>query len=273
MNNDLIIELPKANALQVFIEPQGVDPYIEKIRKEALSLVPDITTKKGREEIASMAFKVSRSKTYLEKAGKDLCDAERAKIDITLKAVLASRKRIECELDSIRDQVRKPLTDWENEESARKAKIEARIEAMQRLPEIGQSSELIQKHLRRLENTEIDESFGEYTAEAALARTRSIRDCNGRIEAQLKIEADAKEHVELKSKQEMIDKERAAIIDIERLEELRIAEENKLKNDDNHKQLIINEVSASLSEYGFSDCERISYAIADGKVKHVTINF
>lgn len=200
MANELMIELPKQNALQVFVEPNGIDPYLEKIRKEALSHVPDLSTKSGRAAIASIAAKVARSKTYLDDAGKQLCDQERAKIDATLQAVLDSRKMLRAALDDLRDEVRKPLTDWENAEAERKGKIEARIEAMKRLPEIGSDAAAIEKHLKRLELTEIDESFGEYTAEAAIARTHAIRDCQARLDAQIKIEQDLKELEELRIK-------------------------------------------------------------------------
>lgn len=329
MSTELIIELPKANALQIFTEPDGVVPYIDKIRKEVLSLIPDITTKKGRDEIASMAFRVSKSKTYLENAGKSLCDAERSKIDITLKAVLASRKYIEKELDAIRDEVRKPLTDWENAEADRKRKIETRIESMQQLPEIGSDSIAIQKHLTRLEKTEIDESFGEYTAEAALARTRAMRECKAKLEAQIKIENDLRELELLREQQldmaqkerekALIDKaindvkiaaekeasnikieaaiaaaiieaevnekiaavqaeieaERAAIRKTERLEELEIAEENRLKNDEDHRKKIHDEVLESLKENGFnkSESERFLTAVINNKIKHITAFF
>lgn len=311
MPNELIIELPKDTALQVFTEPQGVDKYINQIRQEALSLVPDITTKKGRDEIASVAHWVSRSKTYLEKTGKDLCDAERAKIDVTLKAVMASRKRVESELDAIRDKVRKPLTDWENAESERKSKIESRIEAMQRLPEIGSNSDAITKHLRRLESTEIDESFCEFTAEAALARTRSIKECRAKLEAQLQVENDQKELAELKAKQAEqdrinrereiatkaaedaklkaeqesqnkvdaanaeLEKERAAIRETERLEELKIAEENKRKSDENHKHKIRSESIAALEKCGFTNelATNFVHYVESEKVSHITINF
>jgi len=177
MTNDLIIQIPESTALQVFVAPDGIDPYIEKIRQEALAHVPDLSTKQGRAAIASIAAKVAKSKVYLEDTGKALCDREREKIDATLSAVMAARKRIKEELDALRDEVRKPLTDWENAEATRKGGIEARIEAMrQRLP-VGSDSNAIQKHLSRLESTQIDESFAEYTAEAAIARTHAIRDC------------------------------------------------------------------------------------------------
>lgn len=213
MSTELMIELPKQNALQVFTESGFLESQIEKMRKDALSIVPDLTTKKGRAEIASMAAKVARTKTYLDDAGKQLCDQERAKIDATLSVVLDSRKMIRAALDDLRDEVRKPLTDWENAEAERKAKIESRIEAMKRLPEIGSDAAAIERHLKRLELTEIDESFGEYTAEAAIARTHAIRDCQGRLDAQVKIEQDLKELEELRIKNaEQAQKDREAQI-------------------------------------------------------------
>ncbi|EES5368095.1 cell envelope biogenesis protein TolA, partial [Escherichia coli] len=37
-----------------------------------MSFVPDITTAKGRKEIAYLAYKVAQTKTYLDGLGKDL---------------------------------------------------------------------------------------------------------------------------------------------------------------------------------------------------------
>ncbi|HFH6599544.1 TPA: hypothetical protein ACF8K8_005653, partial [Klebsiella pneumoniae] len=68
---DLVV-IEKKNAMAVFTNNDQLDPIIEAIEKEARSLVPDVTTKKGRDAIASMAHKVARSKTYIDKAGKDL---------------------------------------------------------------------------------------------------------------------------------------------------------------------------------------------------------
>lgn len=242
MANELIIELPKTNALQVFTEPKGIDPYLDKIRTEALSHVPDISTKTGRAAIASIAAKVAKSKVYLEDAGKQLCDQERAKIDATLSAVMASRKRIKEELDALRDEVRKPLTEWEDSEAERKGKIESRIEAMKRLPEIGSDSAAIEKHLKRLEATEINESFGEYTAEAAIARTHAIHACKSRLDAQIKIEQDLKELETLRIKQaEQAQKDRDAEI-------ARKAAENAKLKAERESQEKINEANRLVAE-------------------------
>lgn len=306
-----MIELPKQNALQVFAEQGGIDPYIKKIRQEALSLVPDISTKKGRTEIASMAARVARSKTYLEDAGKQLCDQERAKIDLTLSAVMASRKIIKQQLDDLRDEVRKPLTDWENSEAERKGKIETRIEAMKRLPEIGSDTVAIEKHLKRLERTEIDESFGEYTAEAAIVRTHAIRDCKGRLDAQIRIEQDLKELEELRIKnaeqdrkdreaeiakhaayvatQEAENKAKIALdaanaIIAAQKEKERIEKENKEKAekeenariaDAEYRQRVIEETIQSFVDFEFDErqAENIVMMILEGKIKNVFIKF
>ena len=75
---DLVV-IEKKNAMAVFTNNDQLDPLIELIEKEARSLVPDVTTKKGRDAIASMAHKVARSKTYIDNAGKDLV-AERERL-------------------------------------------------------------------------------------------------------------------------------------------------------------------------------------------------
>lgn len=68
---DLVV-IEKQNAMAVFTTKEQLDPIIEAIEKEARSLVPDVSTRKGRDAIASMAHKVARSKTYIDNAGKDL---------------------------------------------------------------------------------------------------------------------------------------------------------------------------------------------------------
>ncbi len=292
MANDLIIELPKTNALQVFTEPNGIDPYLEKMRKEALSHVPDISTKTGRAAIASIAAKVAKSKVYLEDAGKQLCDQERAKIDATLSAVMASRKRIKEELDALRDEVRKPLTDWEDAEAERKGKIESRIEAMKRLPEIGSDAAAIEKHLKRLEATEINESFGEYTAEAAIARTHAIHACKSRLEAQVKIEQDLRELEALRIKQaeqEQKDRDNERKLqskitefcegEVNRLEKEKKqkadAEENSRIADATYHQRVIDESIQSFINFGLDEkvAEDITDAIILGKIKNIFIKF
>ncbi|MBZ6704300.1 hypothetical protein FMJ61_22655 [Klebsiella pneumoniae] len=113
---DLVV-IEKKNAMAVFTNNDQLDPLIEAIEKEARSLVPDVTTKKGRDAIASMAHKVARSKTYIDNAGKDLV----AELKALPKQIDESRRAVRERLDALKDEVRRPLTEWEAEQERIKA--------------------------------------------------------------------------------------------------------------------------------------------------------
>lgn len=113
---DLVV-IEKKNAMAVFTNNDQLDPLIEAIEKEARSLVPDVTTKKGRDAIASMAHKVARSKTYIDNAGKDLV----AELKALPKQIDESRRVVRERLDALKDEVRRPLTQWEAEQERIKA--------------------------------------------------------------------------------------------------------------------------------------------------------
>ena len=116
-----------------FVTGTGIDLLIKRVREAAI-LVPDLSTGKSRQEIASMSGKVSSSKVVLEKLGKGLVDGEKELIAARLKridGINASRNKIKTELDALRDEVRAPLTQWEKDQAAEKARIalEIQIEA------------------------------------------------------------------------------------------------------------------------------------------------
>ncbi|EPY9768796.1 hypothetical protein ABLV21_01510 [Klebsiella sp. GG_Kp180] len=113
---DLVV-IEKKNAMAVFTNNDQLDPLIELIEKEARSLVPDVTTKKGRDAIASMAHKVARSKTYIDNVGKDLV----AELKALPKQIDESRRVVRERLDALKDEVRRPLTEWEEEQERIKA--------------------------------------------------------------------------------------------------------------------------------------------------------
>lgn len=117
-----LISLEKVNITRLFTERHGLKAIFKKITDETTGLVPDPTTLKGRDEIAALAYWVSRSKTALEKAGSDLTAEWRAKT----KNVNDVKKEIKTFCDDLRDKVREPLTGWEDE---RKKEQEAEEEA------------------------------------------------------------------------------------------------------------------------------------------------
>src|SRR5690606_30544725 len=115
---ELAIVPPKETALQVFQQPNGLDPWLKQIRDEIDAFVPDVSTRKGREAISLTAHRVPRSMPALGGVGKGLV-AGRKEIP---KKIDAERKRMRDTVDAWRDEVRAPLTKSEGAEEARKAK-------------------------------------------------------------------------------------------------------------------------------------------------------
>jgi len=81
--------LENMNAVEVFVAG-GTDKILQAIRDEVINDIPDVSTAKGRTEIASRAHKVAKSKVAIDKLGKDLADDLNAK----LKPINAERQKI-----------------------------------------------------------------------------------------------------------------------------------------------------------------------------------
>lgn len=105
-----VIEIKPEQAPALYVE-NGLDKYLEQIRR-SVNEVPDLSTAKGRARIASLSASVSRSKTAIEKPGRDLLK----KIKEQPKIIEAELRRFITECDTLRDKVRLPLTEWEAEQ-------------------------------------------------------------------------------------------------------------------------------------------------------------
>lgn len=116
MSTELVV-IEKHEVQAVFTDMSLIDPILQKIADDARSIVADVSTAKGRKEIASVAYRVAQSKTYLDGLGKDLV----ADMKELPKKVDASRKHMRDFLDALKDEVRLPLDQWEAEQ----ARIEA----------------------------------------------------------------------------------------------------------------------------------------------------
>ncbi|MFG1417214.1 hypothetical protein V5F38_05295 [Xanthobacter sp. V0B-10] len=130
-----LITIEPQNALSVFTTPAALDPYLSKVRQEIDAFRPDISTTKGRAEIKSFAFKITKVKTYLDGAGKALNDVQKE----IPKKIDAARKHVRDTLDGWAEEVRQPLTDWEQAEEKRIADHKA---AITRMEDLGAKGEL-----------------------------------------------------------------------------------------------------------------------------------
>ncbi|WP_113382998.1 hypothetical protein [Escherichia coli] len=266
---DLVV-IEKQNAMAVFTTKEQLDPIIEEIEKEARSLVPDVSTRKGRDAIASMAHKVARSKTYIDNAGKDLV----AELKALPKQIDESRRIVRERLDALKDEVRRPLTEWEAEQERIKAEeamnamhaeaLEMNIRFDQELAakfEADHEMALLmnkdfdrdreeQRRLAEQAQRERDEQLKQEAAEQARrdaeAKHKAELDAAARREAEEKARAELAERQRIEAEQRAArekqeaearaEREKAAAVEAERLkakqaEEKRLAEEKRIADE------------------------------------------
>ena len=195
---DLVV-IEKSSAMAVFTNNEQLDPIIEKIEKEARSLVPDVSTKKGRDAIASMAHKVARSKTYIDNAGKDLV----AELKALPKQIDESRRIVRERLDALKDEVRRPLTEWEAEQERIAEEKAAEEERLRIESEEKAALEALKKQIEAdhemalLMNDKHDREVAEAKAEAERHRIAHEEELKRQAAEQAKREAEEKAAAEL----------------------------------------------------------------------------
>jgi len=202
-----IVEIPSKDAFAVFTAPSfaSIDPILGRVRAEIDAFDADVSTAAGRKAIASMAFKISKAKTYIDGVGKTLVDEYK---DIP-KKIDATRKHVRDTLDAWKFEVRKPLDDWEAAEEERIERIKCNIEELQHVlvDTVERSSECLRDRLGEIERDDYTEArFEEYLEAAIELRDKAIAHLKVRIETAEKREADAAELAKLRKEAE----ERAA---------------------------------------------------------------
>lgn len=182
---------PKETALQVFQAANGLDPYLQRIRAEIDAFVPDVSTRKGRDAIASIAHKVARSKTALDNVGKELV----AELKEIPKKIDAERKRVRDTLDAWKDEVRKPLTDWE---AAEEARVSMHTDAIGHIKSLVAGIEAfdstsLRHRVAEAEAFIIDSSWEEFEAEAHRVKASSLATLRETLVKREKYEAEQAE--------------------------------------------------------------------------------
>ncbi len=205
-----LVVIEPTSAVALFTEGQGIAELLADIRQKATSLVPDITTAKGRKEVASIAHAVARTKTYLDGLGKEQTD----KFKEIPKRIDANRKQIRDTLDALKDEVRAPLTQYEAAEEARVAALQSRLA---RLNELGSSASIeiaaadLQVMLNEVEQNALDDTWQELMPQATVAKELAAKRLGEALAARHKYEAEQAELEQLRQKQaeqDRIDRER-----------------------------------------------------------------
>ena len=214
--------------VQAFATQGGSLLLVDRIAEEVRKHVPDVTTKKGRDAIGSLAAKVSKSKTIAEKYAKDLVAEEKARI----KLVDDDRIQFVKRMDALRDEILAPRDAWEEAEEDRVAKHQAVIESIKSYAAI--SSEATSGDIREVasivENTNIDSSLEEFEQEAKIAKFETLEKLRTALVTREKYEAELAELERLRiAEQERLQRERDERIAIEATEKAQREAEEKAR--------------------------------------------
>ena len=187
-----VLEQNSNAIVEAFKVDGGAQSLFDRIAEQARSVIPDLSTDKGRKSIASMARKVASSKTAFDAHGKELKEQYTA---ITSK-IDADRKLFRDQCDALRDEIRKPLTDWENAEKDRISKHENAIKEITDLllPEnILVDSDVIASNIRWLEKVPMGTMFEEFEDRIKLAKLETLETLRIAFDNKLKLETEQAE--------------------------------------------------------------------------------
>jgi hypothetical protein len=193
------------NPLDLFLTPGVITALLARIRQDAVEFTPDVTTDKGRKQIASRAFRVSQAKTYLDDLGK----AEVAQLKDLPRQVDAARKLLRDGLDALKVEVRHPLTEWEE----RRSLLQHRLGIIQNTPASMFNSDAIaiQSTIETITATPTDgATWQEFAQEASSVKLVTLATLQEMLEKRQRWEADQAELARLReadAKRKQEDKE------------------------------------------------------------------
>ena len=185
-----IDDISANNAPTIYVAG-GLGQFFDAVRAEVTGEVPDLASRKGRERIASLAAKVSKSKAAVEKPGRDYLK----RLKEMPKVVEAELREFVTKMDNLRDATRKPLTDWEQAEIARTDKHVDGIQAIKDLAifEATPTATHVADIIAQLELVAISDTWEEFLAEAAQVKDQTLAKLRGILAERTQYEADQAE--------------------------------------------------------------------------------
>ncbi|MDD0971646.1 hypothetical protein [Pseudomonas aphyarum] len=194
-----IDDISEENAPAIYVAG-GLGQFFDAVAAEVTAEVPDLTTRKGRERIASLAAKVSKSKTAVEKPGRDYLK----RLKEMPKVVEAELRDFVNKMDALRDATRQPLTDWEQAEIAR---TDAHVDAIQRIKDLAifeaaPTAEHLANIIAELEPLEMGDSWEEFLAEAAQVKDQTLIKLRTLHAERARYEAEQAELIRLRAEAE-----------------------------------------------------------------------
>ena len=248
MNDIAIIEKPATSALAtvealipaVVFAPGGIKGIVDALKIEVRFQIEllDVSTEKGRKQIASLAYKVAQSKTALDKMGKDLTADWQKQTNL----VNEDRRYLRDELDALKAEASKALDDYKAADAARIAAHETALSEIAALASTdGLTAEQISERIWSMPVLE-DRQWQEFTARA----TRALESVAERLRD------DHAAAVEREETEALAIQERVA-------EEARIAAENEAKRIAREQEIAANARALAIME-AEAEAERVRLA-------------
>ena len=198
-----IEEISEANAPAIYVAG-GLQQFIDLVKGEVLGEVPDLKTRKGRERIASLAAKVSKSKTAVEKPGRDYL----RRLKEMPKVVEAELREFVTKMDALRDETRRPLSEWEAAEDARIDRHNDRLNWLKTLAD--DLGELTSLHIKGLiaeaEGMQLGAHWEEFEAEAGAVKDKVLTALRAALTKREAFEAEQAELAQLRAQAEAREK-------------------------------------------------------------------
>ena len=170
-----IVALVERDPGSVLTSKEKSEELLAHVSAEIAAFKPDLSTQASRSRIASFAYKITRTKTALDDAGKQINAAAREAIN----KVDERRRQIREELDKLSAQARAPLTEWETKEAQKAGRRDAFYHTLKsaRAYQPGEDSSGIEKRIQIITDLHAyKDDFDDEHSSAMEERKRALDD-------------------------------------------------------------------------------------------------
>lgn len=223
-----LAKVDKMTPEQIFV-PGTMDPILDAIKDEVdrQAAKLDISTEANRKSLAALAFKVTKSKTFIENQRKSLVASEKKR----LQTIDAEGRRIWDILEGIAADVRKPLTAWEQKDKDRIARHEHVISRLQEWPKIPYGASAYDIRLLIANAEDIDPSKAEeFASITTFHKNNAIKELTAALGVAEEVEKQKAENERLRAEateRAVEEREKAAARYAKEQAELRAAEDHQ----------------------------------------------
>jgi len=218
-----LVALVNTTPKMVLMKPSIFAPFMAEVRAKIAAAPLDITTKKGRDARISLAADVTTTKTAIEKAKLALTADMRAAVT---KMNETASEFVE-ELAALAKETRRPVTEWEEADKARKARVDtlfAELDAAAIIPRDATSDDVMATYEDIREMDLPPAIFQDRLEEATKTREKVLFTLSEAYARIVQEEADRAELAKLRAEQAAREQEKASLAAAEKAEAKRKAD-------------------------------------------------